>query len=64
MDYDRRDIPPEDYAKRVERPKRRRAIVFVSGLPPPSVDFRPNVRERNRVWRNDLPTEQHLTAKR
>lgn len=53
MDYDHREILPEDYRNREERPKRRRDF-----------DRRANGRERICQWRDDLQTEPCSTARR
>ena len=63
MEYDHREILPEDYRNREERP-RRRGVVCVSGLPPPGFDRPANDRERNCQWRDDLQTEPLSTARR
>lgn len=54
MDYDHREILPEDYRNREERPKRRRDF-----------DRRANGEERNlHQWRDDLQTAPYSTARR
>lgn len=53
MDYDTRDILPEEYRNREERPKRRRDF-----------DRPANDRERNCQWRDDLQTAPCSTARR
>ena len=53
MDYDHRDISPEEYRNREERPKH-------SG----QVDRRANGEERNHQWRDDLQTAPLSTARR
>ena len=54
MDYDTRDILPEEYRNRGERPKRRRDF-----------DLRANGEERNlHQWRDDLQTAPCSTARR
>ena len=54
MDYDTRDILPDEYRNREERPKRRRHF-----------DRRANGEERNlHQWRDDLQTAPCSTAKR
>ena len=52
MDYDTRDILPDEYRNREERPKRRR-------------DFDRNAKgKRNCQWRDDLQTAPRSTARR
>ena len=54
MDYDTRDILPDEYRKREERPKRRRDF-----------DRPANGEERNlHQWRDDSQTAPCSTAKR
>ncbi len=53
MDYDHKQILPEDYQNREERPKRRREFDR------PAID-----RERTHQWRDDSQTEPSSTAKR
>ena len=53
MDYDTRDILPEEYRNREERPKRRRDF-----------DRRANGEERNHQWRDDLQTAPLSTVRR
>ena len=52
MDYDTRQILPDEYRNREERPRRRAFDRFA------------NDRERNCQWRDDLQTEPCSTAKR
>ena len=53
MDYDTRQILPEEYRNREERPKIRRKI-----------DRFANGEERNHQWRDDLQTAPRSTVKR
>ncbi len=53
MDYDTRDILPDEYRNREERPKRRRDF-----------DRRANGKERKCQWRDDSQTEPSSTARR
>ena len=53
MDYDTRDILPDEYRNREERPK-----------PRPDFDRPANDRERNCQWRDDLQTAPYSTARR
>jgi hypothetical protein len=53
MDYDTRDILPDEYRNRVEHPKRRREF-----------DRPANGRERNCQWRDDSQTAPCSTARR
>ena len=53
MDYDHRDIQPDEYRNREERPKRAAAF-----------DRNAKGRERNSQWRDDLQTEPLSTARR
>ena len=53
MDYDRRDIAPDEYRNRENRPKPKNAF-----------DRPANGEERNHQWRDDLQTAPRLTARR
>lgn len=53
MDYDRRDIPPEEYRNREERPKPRRDF-----------DRHANGEGRDHQWRDDLQTAPLSTVRR
>ena len=53
MDYDHRDIQPDEYRNREEKPRARPAFECPAGG-----------RERNCQWRDDLQTEPLSTARR
>ncbi len=53
MDYDTREIMPDEYRNREERPKRRRDF-----------DRPANGTERNSQWRDDSQTAPCSTARR
>ena len=78
MDYDTRQILPDEYRNREERPKRRRVFISASCRVisltndgnemtrnlAERIDGFANGEERNHQWRDDLQTAPRSTVKR